>query len=37
MLERIDRYELEERVGVGGQTTVYLVEQMAFQILGNFI
>ena len=26
MLERIDRYELKERIGAGGQATVYLGE-----------
>ena len=26
MLERVDRYELKERIGVGGQATVYLGE-----------
>ena len=26
MLERIDRYELRERIGAGGQATVYLGE-----------
>ena len=26
MLERIGRYELKERVGAGGQATVYLAE-----------
>ena len=31
MLERIDRYELKERVGVGGQATVYLAEDTVLE------
>ena len=43
MLERIDRYELKERVGVGGQATVYLAEdtvlerQVAVKVMNQIV
>ena len=43
MLERIDRYDLKERVGVGGQATVYLAEdtvlerQVAVKVMNQIV
>ena len=37
MLERIDRYSLEERIGAGGQATVYRGhEPLAYHAYGLF-